>query len=177
MKKFIMIIFFILSALSIIGGVARQKEYSENYAKTKATLYHREFKNMGRNSSTIYHYIYKVGDNSYVAIKENGLELSRRNIYYRKDLPSSYRFGYIEVFAKILFFMGIFFALIAVYILAGHILYVSFASKILICIFLCFTVGMFFLTGSVQFTFALSFGAIVIYASFTELNRSTDYYN
>ncbi|MBR5514525.1 MAG: hypothetical protein IKV85_11170 [Ruminococcus sp.] len=174
MKKFIMIIFFILSALSIIGGVARQKEYSENYVRTKATLVFEERK---LKLPSTYTYVYKVGDNSYVAIKENGLELSRRNIYYRKDLPSSYRFGYIEVFAKILFFMGIFFALIAVYILAGHILYVSFASKILMCIFLCFTVGMFFLTGSVQFTFALSFGAIVIYACFTELNRSTDYYN
>lgn len=173
MKKFIMIIFFILSALSIIGGVARQKEYSENYVRTKAMLVFEERK---LKLPSKYTYVYKVGDNSYVAIKENGLELSRRNIYYRKDLPSSYRFGYIEVFAKILFFMGIFFALIAVYILAGHILYVSFASKILLCIFLCFTVGMFFLTGSVRFTFALSFGAIVIYACFTELNRSTDYY-
>ncbi|MBQ6944622.1 MAG: hypothetical protein IJN43_09880 [Ruminococcus sp.] len=173
MKKFIMIIFFILSALSIIGGVARQKEYSENYVRTKATLVFEERK---IKLPSKYTYVYKVGDNSYVAIKENGLELSRRNIYYRKDLPSSYRFGYIEVFAKILFFMGIFFALIAVYILAGHILYVSFASKILLCIFLCFTVGMFFLTGSVRFTLALSFVPVIIYACFTELNRSTDYY-
>ncbi len=171
MKKFIMIILVILSALSIFIGVVRQKDYSEKYVKTKAVLFHKEEK---PRSLTKYMFRYTAGYKGYIAEKLDGFNLSERNIVYDKDSPSEYHFGYIDFLAKIFFFLGILFSLLAIYVLTAHILCVIFGTKLLLFISLYSFAGLLFITELVWLTLLIYFSALLVITKCVQANKNSE---
>lgn len=145
MKKIIITIFFALVAvISVFSGVAVQKNHSEKYVQTYATLMYEEKKTKMPSKFT---YVYSADGKKYTATKEGGIKLNERNISYKKALPSKYHFGHITLAAKVLFFVGILSAMIFLYAVFA-IFNLSFAGKIPPCIFLYYVAGIAFLTES-----------------------------
>ncbi len=173
MSKVIVVILSVLSALSIFIGVVRQKDYSEKYVQTKAILFYKEEK---PRSVTKYMFRYTAGYKGYIAEKLDGFNLSERNIVYDKDSPSEYHFGYIDFLAKISFFLGILFGLLAVYVLTAHILCVIFGTKLLLFISLYSFVGLLFITEMLWLTLLIFFLTLSVIIECVHSSRNSEKY-
>ena len=174
MKKIITVILGLIAVTSIFSGVIIQKNHSEKYVPTKATLIYE--KNIAKLPSKLI-YMYRADGKNYTANKEGGISFSERTISYNKALPSLYHFGYIAPVAKVLLFIGILFGLIALYALFGIILDLSFAGKMLPCIFLYYVAGIAFLTESGLVTILTAlFTVMIIAVCLTGKKNSGDYY-
>lgn len=176
MKKIIItVIMGLIAVLSIFSGVTMQKSHAEKYVYTKATLIYEEKKTRLPSTFT---YLYSADGRKYTAIKKGGIRLSERNVSYNKALPSDYHFGYIALIVKILLFIGILFAMLTLYILFGVILNLSFAEKILPCIFLYYVVGIAILTESDLVTMLIALFTVGIIAMCLTVKKKNedDYY-
>lgn len=175
MKKIIItVIWGLIAVISIFSGVIIQKSHSEKYVPTKATLIYE--KKIAKLPSKLI-YMYSADGKNYTANKEGGISFSERTISYNKALPSLYHFGYIAPVAKVLLFIGILFGLIALYALFGIILDLSFAGKMLPCIFLYYVAGIAFLTESGLVTLLTAlFTVMIIAVCLTGKKTSEDYY-
>lgn len=160
-KAIITVIFALISAVSIFFGVIIQKNHSEKYVQTRATLIYEETRT---KLPSIFTYLYSADSKKHTAIKTGGIRLSERNISYNKALPSDYHFGYIEPVAKVLLFIGILFAMITLFALFRLILNLSFAYKILPCIFLYYVAGIAVLTESGLATAVITLFTVMIIA-------------
>ncbi len=176
LKKIIITVIIALTAvISIFSGVAIQKNYSEKYVQTKATLiYEKKITKLPSEFT----YLYIVDGRNYTANKTGGISLSERNLSYNKALPSDYHFGYIAPVTKVLLFIGILFGLIALYALFGLILELSFAGRMLPCIFLYYVAGIAVLTesGLVTTLTALFTVAIIAVCLTVKKDNEDDYY-
>lgn len=175
MKKIITTVFLgLIAVISIFSGVAMQKSHSEKYVQTQATLIYE--KKITKLPST-FTYLYSVDGRKYTATKKGGIRLSERNLSYNKALPFKYHFGCIAPVAKVLLFIGILFAMTALYVLFG-ILNLSFADKILPCIFLYYFAGIAVLTESVFIALLSAFLTIIIIAVCLSVKKDSedDYY-
>lgn len=163
MKKAIIttVIMGLIAVVSIFSGVTIQKSHAEKYVQTKATLIYEEKKTKLPSKFT---YLYSADGRKYTATKKGGISLSKRNISYNKALPSDYHFGYIATVVKVLLFIGILFAMLTLYALFGVILNLSFAEKMLPCIFLYYVVGIAVLTESGLATMLIALFTIGIIA-------------
>ncbi len=175
MKKIIItVILGLIAVISIFSGVIIQKSHSEKYVPTKATLIYE--KKIAKLPSKLI-YMYSADGKNCTANKEGGISFSERTISYNKALPSLYHFGYIAPVAKVLLFIGILFGLIALYALFGIILDLSFAGKMLPCIFLYYVAGIAFLTESGLVTLLTAlFTVMIIAVCLTGKKTSEDYY-
>lgn len=175
MKKIITTaIMGLFAVISIFSGVTMQKSHAEKYVHTKATLIYEEKKTKLPSTFT---YLYSADGRKYTATKKGGIRLSERNISYNKALPSDYHFGYIALITKILMFIGILFAMLAIYALFGVILNLSFAEKMLPCIFLYYVAGIAVLTESGLATMLIALFTVgIIAVCLTVKKKDEDYY-
>ncbi len=176
MKKIITTVFLgLIAVISIFSGVTMQKSHSEKYMQTQATLIYE--KKITKLPST-FTYLYSADGRKYTATKKGGIRLSERNLSYNKALPSKYYFGHTVPVAKVLLFIGILFAMIALYALFKVILNLSFSDKMLPCIFLYYVVGIAFLTESGLIALLSALLAIIIIAVClpTKKDSGNDYY-
>lgn len=161
MKKIIITLIFALVALiSIFSGVAVQKNHSEKYVQTYATLMYEEKKTKMPSKFT---YVYSADGKKYTATKDGGIKRNERRLSYKKALPSKYHFGHITLATKVLFFVGILSAMIFIYAVFA-IFNLSFAGKIPPCIFLYYVAGIAFLTESFIITAITALFTIAIIA-------------
>lgn len=174
MKKVVVtVVFALISAVSIFFGVTMQKSHSEKYVQTKATLIYEKTRTKLPSTFT---YLYSADNKKYTATKEGGIRLSERNISYNKALPSDYCFGYIEPVAKVLLFIGILFAMLTFFALFGLILNLSFADKMLPCIFLYYVAGIAVLTESIFATLLIALFTLAIIAVCLSVKKSSEEY-
>lgn len=176
MKKIIItVILGLIAVISIFSGVTMQKSHVEKYVQTKATLIYEEKKTKLPSTFT---YLYSADGRKYTATKTGGISLSERSISYNKALPSDYHFGYIASVTKVLLFIGILFAMITLYALFGLILDLSFAEKILPCIFLYYVAGIAVLTESGLATVLIALFTVGIIAVCLTVKKESedDYY-
>ncbi len=173
-KKIIITVIIALTAvISIFFSITMQKSYSEKYVQTKATLiYEKKITKLPSEFT----YLYIADGRKYTATKTGGIGLSERNLSYNKTLPYVYHFGYIAPVAKVLLFIGILFGLIALYALFGIILDLSFAGKMLPCIFLYYVAGIAVLTESGLVTLLTAFFTVVIIAVCLTAKKNSEYY-
>lgn len=173
-KIIITVIITLIAVISIFSGVIMQKSHSEKYMYTKASLiYERKITKLPSEFT----YLYIADGRKYTANKTGGISLSERNLSYNKALPTDYHFGYIEPVTKVLLFIGILFGLIALYALFGVILDLSFADKMLPCIFLYYVAGIAVLTESGLATVLIALFTVgIIAVCLTVKNNSEDDY-
>ncbi len=173
-KIIITVIIALIAVISVFFGVTMQKNHSEKYVYTKASLVYEKRRT---KLPSILTYSYSADGKTYTVNKTGGISLSERNISYNKALPSDYHFGYIAPVAKVLLFIGILFGLIALYALFGVILDLSFADKMLPCIFLYYVAGIAVLTESGLATVLIAlFTVAIIAVCLTVKNNSEDDY-
>lgn len=169
------VIMGLIAVISVFSGVTMQKSHSEKYVHTKATLIYEKKKTKLPSKFT---YLYSADGRKYTATKEGGISFSERNISYKKASPSNYHFGCIAPVTKLLLFIGILFAMITLYALFGVILSLSFAEKILPCIFLYYIAGIAVLTESGLATILSAFFTVAIIAVCLTVKKENedDYY-
>lgn len=176
MKKIIITVFFgLIAVISIFSGVTIQKSHSEKYVQTKATLVYEKKRT---NLPSTFTYSYSADGRKYTATKEGGIRLSERSLSYKKALPFKYHFGWLSFGTKALLFIGIFSVIITLYILFGVISNLSFADKMLPCIFLYYVVGIAVITESGLLALLSALLAIIIIAVCltTKKDSGNDYY-
>ena len=101
MKKIIItVIFGLVALISIFSGLTVQKNHSEKYVQTYATLIYEEKKTKMPSKFT---YVYSANGKKYTATKEGDIRLSERRLSYKKELPLKYHFGYATFATKVLF--------------------------------------------------------------------------
>lgn len=174
-KAIITAIMGLIAVISIFSGVAVQKSHAEKYVQTKAVLIYEEKKTKLPSKFT---YLYSADGRKYTAYKEGGISFSERNISYNKALPSDYHFGYTAPVTKVMLFIGILFAMLALYALFGLILNLPFAENMLPCIFLYYIAGIAFLTesGLVAMLTALFTAAVIAVCLTVKKENEEDYY-
>lgn len=162
MKKIIITVFLgLIAVISIFSGVTMQKSHSEKYVQTKAMLiYERKITKL----PSTFTYSYSADGRKYTATKKGGIRLSERSLSYNKALPFKYHFGWLSSGTKILLFIGILSAMITLYVVFGVILNLSFADKMLPCIFLYYVVGIAVITESGLLALLSALLAIIIIA-------------
>lgn len=170
-KAIITVVFALISAISIFFGVTMQRNHTEKYVQTRATLIYEKTRTKLPSTFT---YLYSADGRKYTATKDGGIRLGERNISYNKALPSDYHFGYIEPVAKVLLFIGILFAMITLFALFGLILNLSFAYKILPCIFLYYVAGIAVLTESIFITLLITLFTVMIIAVCISVKKSSE---
>lgn len=155
------VVMALISAILIFSGVILQKSHSEKYVQTTATLVYEETRT---RLPSIFTYLYSADGRTYTVYKTGGIRLHERNISYNKAVPSINHFGHIALVTKILFFTGILFAMITLYIILKKIFNLSFAGSIPPCIFLYYVAGIAFLTESFLITALTALFTIIIIA-------------
>lgn len=169
------VVLALISVILIFSGVILQKNHSEKYVQTIATLVYSEKKT---RLPAVMTYLYSADGRTYTLEKKGGIELSERNISYDKEFPSVCHFGHVALVAKILFFIGILFAMITLYVILAVIFNLSFADKMLPCIFLYYVAGIAFLTESGLATLLTALLTIMIIAVCLTVKKDNedDYY-
>ena len=170
-KIIITVTFALISAVSIFTGVIVQKYHSENYVQASAALLYEKRRT---KMPSILTYVYRVDDKSYTINKTSHFAISKRNISYDKITPNSAYFGHTAPAAKVLLFIGTLFAMITLFVLFGLILNLSFAYKMLPCIFLYYAAGIAVLTESVLATLLIAFFTLMIIAVCVSVNKNID---